>query len=122
MTLLVLNVTYVFNSKMFDGGDLNRVAAWFGLSINNRPILLALDKWSFLPIPRDYLPGLGAVIEHNRIGHPSYLLGEYSTHGWWYYFPVTFLLKVPLPLLLISVASCVWLLATASSDRTTVFC
>ena len=33
--------------------------------------------------------------------HGAYLLGEYSTTGWWYYFPVAFLLKTPLPLLLL---------------------
>jgi hypothetical protein len=32
---------------------------------------------------------------------PAFLLGRYSDHGWWYYFPVAFLLKTPLPLLLL---------------------
>ncbi len=32
---------------------------------------------------------------------PSFLLGEYSDSGWWYYFPVAFLLKTPLPTLLL---------------------
>jgi len=30
---------------------------------------------------------------------PAFLLGRYSDQGWWYYFPVTFLLKTPLPTL-----------------------
>lgn len=29
-------------------------------------------------------------------GHLSFLAGEYSVHGWWYYYPVAFLLKTPL--------------------------
>jgi hypothetical protein len=33
----------------------------------------------------------------------AYLLGEISYVGWWYYFPVTYLLKTPLPLLLLLV-------------------
>ena len=28
-------------------------------------------------------------------GHPSLLLGDYRNHGWWYYFPVVALFKVP---------------------------
>jgi hypothetical protein len=32
---------------------------------------------------------------------PSFLLGRYSDQGWWYYFPVAFLLKTPLPTLLL---------------------
>lgn len=39
----------------------------------------------------------------NRLGvsTPSFLLGRYSDSGWWYYFPVAFLLKTPLPGLLL---------------------
>lgn len=34
---------------------------------------------------------------------PAYLLGHYSDSGWWYYFPVAFALKTPLPTLLLLV-------------------
>ncbi|MEZ4590121.1 MAG: phospholipid carrier-dependent glycosyltransferase [Chloroflexota bacterium] len=33
--------------------------------------------------------------------HGAYLLGQYAETGWWYYFPVTFLLKTSLPVLLL---------------------
>ena len=36
-----------------------------------------------------------------RVGTPSFLLGQYSDQGWWYYFPVAFLLKTPLPVLIL---------------------
>jgi isoprenylcysteine carboxyl methyltransferase (ICMT) family protein YpbQ len=36
-----------------------------------------------------------------RVGTPSFLLGQYSDRGWWYYFPVAFLLKTPLPTLIL---------------------
>jgi hypothetical protein len=45
---------------------------------------------------------------------PAFLLGEYSDTGWWYYFPLTFLLKTPLPLLLMlswALGRGLWLLA-----------
>lgn len=32
---------------------------------------------------------------------PAFLLGHYSDSGWWYYFPIAFLLKTPLPTLLL---------------------
>jgi hypothetical protein len=38
---------------------------------------------------------------------PAFLLGEYSDSGWWYYFPVAFLLKTPLPVLLLLLAAVV---------------
>jgi hypothetical protein len=31
---------------------------------------------------------------------PGYLLGQLSAHGWWYYFPIAFLAKTPLPVLI----------------------
>lgn len=34
-------------------------------------------------------------------GHPAFLMGELSTQGWWYYFPLAFAIKTPLPTLLI---------------------
>lgn len=34
--------------------------------------------------------------QHQLTGHPGFLLGEVSDAGWWYYFPVIFLVKTPL--------------------------
>ena len=34
-------------------------------------------------------------------GHEAYLFGRYSTEGWWYYFPIAFLVKTPVPTLLL---------------------
>lgn len=51
--------------------------------------------------PHRYLTGLRTVIDHNSEGHPSYLLGETRESGWWYYFPVVFLVKSPTALLLL---------------------
>ncbi|MCX7856184.1 MAG: hypothetical protein N2556_09500, partial [Anaerolineae bacterium] len=38
---------------------------------------------------------------HYRLGHPAFLMGQNSDHGWWYYFPVAFALKTPLPTVLL---------------------
>lgn len=38
-----------------------------------------------------------------QVNTPSFLLGQYSDTGWWYYFPVAFLLKTPLPTLFLFV-------------------
>ena len=39
--------------------------------------------------------GLSDFARHNSMGHLSYLLGQQSQTGWWYYFPVVFLVKTP---------------------------
>lgn len=36
-----------------------------------------------------------------QVETPSFLIGHTSRTGWWYYFPVAFLLKTPLPILLL---------------------
>jgi hypothetical protein len=42
-------------------------------------------------------PGFIAAIRtqmiHNQFGHPSFLHGTRSMKGWWYYYPVTMILK-----------------------------
>ena len=45
--------------------------------------------------------------QHYDEGHPTFLMGMNSTHGWWYYFPVAFLVKTPLPTLMLLVGSLV---------------
>ena len=45
---------------------------------------------------------------------PAFLAGAYSESGWWYYFPIAFLLKTPLPtliLLLLALLGLIWLAA-----------
>ncbi len=50
-----------------------------------------------LPVPApSYLRGIRAVLGFAGGGRPGYLLGEVSTEGWWYYFPVAFGVKTPL--------------------------
>jgi len=44
----------------------------------------------------------------NSGGHSSSILGQYDYRGWWYYFPVAFALKTPIPFLLLSLAAVVW--------------
>jgi 4-amino-4-deoxy-L-arabinose transferase-like glycosyltransferase len=45
-----------------------------------------------------YMVGIARQAQHNKDGHRAYLLGESSDDGWWYYFPLVFLLKTPLAL------------------------
>ncbi len=47
----------------------------------------------------DLFNGVIAVKAHNDAGHRSYLLGQVSLDGWWYFYLVTLAVKTPLPLL-----------------------
>jgi hypothetical protein len=47
-----------------------------------------------------YLEQLLDIGGRLQVSTPAFLLGQYSDSGWWYYFPVAFLLKTPLPILI----------------------
>jgi hypothetical protein len=54
-----------------------------------------------VPAP-DYVDGLlGTLIHTSETGHPAFLMGSRSVQGWWYYFPIAFALKTPLPTLIV---------------------
>lgn len=64
-----------------------------------RPITRRLAEVT-MPAPAFPL-GLAALAFHNQQGHDAYLLGETSGEGWWYYFPVVFFYKTPIPFLIL---------------------
>jgi hypothetical protein len=57
----------------------------------------------------EFFDGIGEVEYHNTRGHESWLLGEYRTDGWWYFFPVVLAVKTPIAFLLLSVIGLYWL-------------
>src|SRR3989338_2647255 len=55
-----------------------------------------------LPLPATtYITSIGYNIWHSSSGQGNYFLGEIGTHSKWYYFPVAFLIKTPIPLLIV---------------------
>ena len=48
-----------------------------------------------------YFRGVTHQLLHAEGGHPSFLMGQYSQSGWWYYYFMAFLLKTPIPLILL---------------------
>jgi len=76
---------------------------------NPMQCLTDLDIWmtqySITKPFAQYLLGVLMVIQRATGGNTGYLLGEVSNTGWWYYFPVVFALKEPIPsLMLIAIA------------------
>ncbi len=49
----------------------------------------------------EYLLGIAMVLQRSSGGNTAYFLGSVSADGWWYYFPVVFLLKEPIPSLIL---------------------
>ncbi|MBN2382971.1 phospholipid carrier-dependent glycosyltransferase [bacterium] len=73
------------------------IPSWF---ITLRPVL----------IPGEFFKSLTLKALHSQYDHAAFLCGHWSNSGWWYYFPVAFFIKTPLPLLLFLIASLITLI------------
>lgn len=63
-----------------------------------------------MPVPlRTYWWGSGYFYLMSNLGKPSFFMGMYSMHGWWYFFIIAFLIKTPLSVLLLLILSLVFL-------------
>jgi len=67
-------------------------------------ILAAIYRFSMA----SFFAGIQAVQAHNAEGHPTFLLGQRSTSGFWYFYPVVLAMKTPLALVLLLIAALWW--------------
>lgn len=97
VALLVVNLGYGFTGSF---APLGRAAFLPGGTLAG---LAGALPGLRLPLPLPLLEGIDQVTQV-AVARTDYffLLGELSTSGWWYYQPVAFLAKAPLPLLLLS--------------------
>ncbi|HEY8602656.1 MAG TPA: glycosyltransferase family 39 protein [Thermomicrobiales bacterium] len=105
VALLVVNVAYGVAWQPLGADD----RAWIAGTPPSLPraVLLGPSPVTIL-LPTDFLYGLYYQYLHDRQGHPASLLGEVSTEGWWFYFPVAFALKATLPFLALSLGGILW--------------
>ncbi|RMF94123.1 MAG: phospholipid carrier-dependent glycosyltransferase, partial [Nitrospinota bacterium] len=74
-------------------------------------IALGVLRLTYGPAPGLWLyqKGLHSIYQGHSSTYEFFLLGNYSRDGWWYYYLVAFVLKTPLPLLLLFLLSLVLL-------------
>jgi len=109
VSYLVIWATYCFSLYRMPLTE-NIAAAISNVNLNtnipqgiaNNPIAA---KFTHLLIPAYYFKGLIMVLIHAAHGHSSYLLGELSKTGWWYYFPIAFVIKTPTAVLLLLIVA-----------------
>ena len=101
--LYVLNLGYAFDGSFTLLGDFTFTSQLFGGasaqtsdgSGANR-FAHSILRWLPVPLPKPYLRGMDLQRLDFEQGMPSYLFGEWSDRGWWYYYLVGLALKVPL--------------------------
>lgn len=103
--LLILKAAFLFLNHPLIAADIETLVR---NDQAHSTLLLALLKPSSAFAPPYFVYGVYRTFMHNELGHPAFLLGTYSDHGWWYYFPVAFALKTTIPFLLITLVSLGW--------------
>lgn len=107
--ILTIDAAYLFNFRTPDAGEVAQALAQaFPQQPGLRDALARLYSLVTRIVPADFIEGVVWQIGHARDGHAAGLLGRYSSHGWWWYFPVSFALKTTLAFLLLSVISLAW--------------
>ncbi|MBN1889212.1 MAG: glycosyltransferase family 39 protein [Thermoflexales bacterium] len=82
-------------------------------------VVWAVYGFEFKPLPGGALPIpapshwliLQAFSQHVAEGHTAFLAGQVSQHGWWWYFPLAFVVKTPLPSLILLAAALISMIA-----------
>ena len=105
---IVFLAGYAFDASFIDDDEAVFISEWFnvtgGWSDSFQNFLVHLT----IVLPKYYLWGMDMVVNDVRNGRPAFLFGQVSQTGWWYYFPVAFVLKTTIPFLLVTVAGIAW--------------
>lgn len=86
-----------------------------GLFIFGTIIIWATYGFS-IHFPAEFVKGITFVGYHALGGHGSYLLGQSSNTGWWYYFPVAIWYKTSLPFFIFLILAIVFWKKNKSKD------
>jgi Dolichyl-phosphate-mannose-protein mannosyltransferase len=105
---LILLAAYAFHADRIDADESSVIDSWFYLSGNVAALSQKFLTWLPPSLPKYFVYGINMVVEDSREGRPAFLLGQVSNKGWWYYFPVAFVLKTTIPFLISSVLGISW--------------
>lgn len=59
--------------------------------------------YSHAPLPDSFIKGLAYNVVHDKRGHGGFLMSNYQSFGWWYYFPLAIAFKTPTTTLLLAI-------------------
>ena len=105
---LILIAFYAFHVNGIDADESSKIASWFYLTGSTAGALQRVLVGLPPLLPRYFVYGIDMVVQDSRDGRTAFLLGQVSDTGWWYYFPVAFVLKTTIPFIVASVGGLVW--------------
>ncbi|MBI3115498.1 MAG: glycosyltransferase family 39 protein [Candidatus Kerfeldbacteria bacterium] len=95
------------------------VARWLIRHTNDGDPLRAAIEWvKTVPVPGYwYVRGISAVVSRSYWGSYTFAFGQLSDHGFPWYFPATWLVKTPLPIILLLVVTLTTVVMTYGARR-----
>jgi hypothetical protein len=121
VTLLIVVLEWIMQARRTSvpasqpGRWIARLAVLYGTALL---IIWAAYRLTWAPLPflsgapgpaPAYWAGITTILQRTGGGTPTFLIGKHSTEGWWYYFPVAFVIKTPLPnLIFLVIAFVLW--------------
>ena len=99
ISLLVVDALYFFQDVGFHLSRWDTGQSWIGRDLGRLADHRA-TAWLLevpVPIPLEFVRGLDFQLADTERLQSGYLLGESRPGGWWYWYPVAALFKVPLP-------------------------
>jgi len=78
---------------------------------NYNNVLIKLEFLIKFLKPAEYWKGIALTMGSALGSRPAYLMGQFSYGGWWYYFPIVFLIKTPIPVLVLFFSSIFYYIA-----------
>ena len=101
VSLFVVNALYIFRGvgvplSRCDGFQSSLFRGLDSLGDRRETAWLLEIPW---PVPLEFLRGLDVQMADTERVQAGYLLGETRPGGWWYWYPVASLIKIPLPAL-----------------------
>jgi hypothetical protein len=122
ISLIVVDGLYFFQGVGFRLSDLKEGRSSFFRDLGrlgNRPETAWMPEVPS-PIPGEFIRGLDSQLAESDREDTAYLLGQTRLGGWWYWYPVAALVKIPLPALAIF-AIAVFYLAGRTRESDPVF-
>ena len=110
--LFILAVVKLFQEKKEYG---KIILGYVGVLIISLMVIWATYGFS-LNFLANYYKGISFVLQHALGGHGSFLLGQNSNVGWWYYFPITILFKTPIPIFILLILTIIYFKKIHSKD------
>lgn len=93
-----MGASWLWGKWKEDPGTLHR-PLWHGLAMGSVSLVILLAVYRFSSVDV-FLEGLKNIIGRSQAGRSSFFMGHHGTEGWMLYFPMVFLFKTPLPVLL----------------------